>query len=359
MGKTLESADLFFKSGGSDKEYHLQLVEEAGSYLVNFQYGRRGSTLNTGCKTKAPVPEESARKVFNKIVAEKTSEGYTQGAASGGTYTASDPKAPPPMAERTIPQLLNPIGEEEVERYLRDDAYGAQEKKDGKHLMVKNASGTLTATNKKGIEVGYPTAYASDLTQSGLYDGESIGDTYHVFDILEHGARDLRRMGYLIRHDFLATLFKGNDKGAVKFVPLAIGYAEKKALYDKLVAGKKEGIVFKKLDAPFTAGRPSTGGPFLKHKFYAEASCIVAAGREGKRSVGLELIDDTGKRVAVGNVTIPPNKDVPAVGSVVEIRYLYMYKGGSLYQPNYKEPRDDIDPEECLMTQLKYKAEED
>lgn len=75
MGKTLESASLFYKSGASDKEYHLQLVEEAGGCLVNFQYGRRGSTLlNPGCKTKAPVSEEAARKVFNKIVAEKTSE---------------------------------------------------------------------------------------------------------------------------------------------------------------------------------------------------------------------------------------------------------------------------------------------
>jgi len=359
MGKTLESADLFFKSGASDKEYHLQLVEEAGGCLVNFQYGRRGSTLNPGCKTKTPVPEEAARKVFNKIIAEKTSEGYILGGANHNDYVSSGPKTPPPMAERTIPQLLNPIGEEEVERYLRDDAYGAQEKKDGKHLMVKNASGTLTATNKKGIEVGYPTAYASDLTQSGLYDGESIGDTYHVFDILEHGARDLRRMGYLIRHDFLATLFKGNDKGAVKFVPLAVGYAAKKALYDKLVAGKKEGIVFKRLDAPFTAGRPSSGGDMLKCKFYATASCLVVAGRDGKRSVGLELLDDSGKRIPVGNVTIPPNKDIPAVGAVVEIRYLYAYQGGSLYQPNYLEPRDDIDVSECLMKQLKYKAEED
>jgi bifunctional non-homologous end joining protein LigD len=353
MAKTIDSADLFYKSGGSDKEYHVQLVEEAGSYLVNFQYGRRGSTLNPGCKTKAPVTEEAARKVFNKIVAEKTSEGYTQGAATGGTYTASGPKDPPPMAERTIPQLLNPIGEEEVERYLRDDAFGAQEKKDGKHQMIRKTASSAVATNKKGIEVGYPTGWAESL-QAGLYDGEAIGDIFHMFDILEYGARDLRPLGYLYRYNFLAGLHTGN----IRVVPLAIGYAAKKALYDKLAAGKKEGIVFKRLDAPFKAGRPSSGGDFLKCKFYAEASCIVAAGREGKRSVALELIDASGKRVSVGNVTIPPNKDVPGVNSVCEVRYLYAYPGGSLYQPNYKDPRDDIDVSECLMTQLKYKAEE-
>jgi bifunctional non-homologous end joining protein LigD len=358
MSKTIDSADLFFKSGSSDKEYHLQLVEDNGGYLVNFQYGRRGSTLNPGCKTKAPVSLEAARKVFNKIVAEKTSEGYTVGASTGGDYTSAAAKPTTPLADRVIPQLLNPIGEDEVERYLRDDSWGAQEKKDGKHQMIHKTASTITATNKKGIEIGYPTAYADGLPQVGLYDGEAIGDSYHVFDLLEYDTKDLRLLGYGERYKYLEGMLK-DSKGSVKLVPLVTGYVAKKALYDRLRAEKKEGIVFKKLSAKFTPGRPSTGGDMVKLKFYAEASCIVAAGREGKRSVGLELIDGAGKRVSVGNVTITPNKDVPKVGAVVEIRYLYAYMGGSLYQPQYKEPRDDIDVAECLMTQLKYKAEED
>jgi len=256
------------------------------------------------------------------------------------------------MAERTIPQLLNPIGEDEVERYLSDDAWGAQEKKDGKHQMIRKTASTAVATNKKGIEIGYPTGWAEDLTKTGLFDGEAIGGTFHVFDILEYGAKDLRPLGYMYRYNFLSGL----HTGSIRVVPLAIGYAAKKALYDKLRAEKREGIVFKKLDAPFKAGRPSSGGDMLKHKFTAEASCIVAAGREGKRSVALELIDDSGKRVAVGNVTIPPNKDVPAVGTVVEIRYLYAYPGGSLFQPICLGPRDDVDPAACTIGQLKCKA---
>lgn len=354
---TIDSADLFYKDGSSDKEYHLQLVEESGSYLVNFQYGRRGSTLQSGCKTKEPVSLDKARKVFDKILVEKTSDGYRKpiGASSGGTYTASAPKAPPPMAERTLPQLLNPIDEVEVERLLRDDAWGCQEKKDGRHQMIRKTASTAVATNKKGIEIGYPTQWADSL-QVGLYDGEAIGDIFHVFDLLEYGAKDLRPLSYQQRYKYIEGM--GNN-GPIRIVPLVTGYAAKKALLDKLRTEKREGIVFKRLDAPFTVGRPSTGGDMLKHRFYATASCLVVAGREGKRSVGLELIDDSGNRVPVGNVTIPPNKDVPTVGMVVEIRYLYAYKGGSLYLPCYLEPRDDIDVEECLMKQLKYKAEED
>jgi bifunctional non-homologous end joining protein LigD len=77
---------------------------------------------------------------------------------------------------------------------------------------------------------------------------------------------------------------------------------------------------------------------------------------KGKRSVGLELIDENGDRVHMGKCTIPPNKEIPGIGDVVEVRYLYAYKGGCIFQPVYKEKRNDVDVEECLMTQIKYKA---
>ena len=145
----------------------------------------------------------------------------------------------------------------------------------------------------------------------------------------------------------------------VILVPLARGYAAKKAMYDKLQAEKREGITFKLLDAAFSPGRPASGGSMLKCKFYAELSARVCQGRDGKRSISLELLDSNGKWIHMGNCTIPPNKNVPAINQVVEIRYLYALKGGSLYQPTYKEVRDDVNPEECLMTQVKHKPEEE
>jgi bifunctional non-homologous end joining protein LigD len=44
---------------------------------------------------------------------------------------------------------------------------------------------------------------------------------------------------------------------------------------------------------------------------------------------------------------------------VVEIKYLYAYKGGSLYQPIYQGKRDDIEPAYCTTEQLKFKGEEE
>ena len=76
--------------------------------------------------------------------------------------------------------------------------------------------------------------------------------------------------------------------------------------------------MFKKLDAPYTARRPNTGGPKLKHKFYATCSAVVLKINE-KRSVELRLHNGEGWN-PIGNVTIPVNFHVPEVGQVVEIR---------------------------------------
>jgi len=61
--------------------------------------------------------------------------------------------------------------------------------------------------------------------------------------------------------------------------------------------------------------------------------------------------------VDIGNVTIPVNRNVPKTGAVIEVRYLYAFKGGALYQPQYLGERDDTDPSECIISQLKYKQE--
>jgi bifunctional non-homologous end joining protein LigD len=64
----------------------------------------------------------------------------------------------------------------------------------------------------------------------------------------------------------------------------------------------------------------------------------------GRRSSALELLDaGTGGWAGVGNVT------VPAPGDVVEVRYLYAYRGGSLYQPVYLGRREDVDAPACLL----------
>jgi len=74
--KTIESVSLSYQDEKSDKVYQLQLNEEAtDSYRVDFQFGRRGSTLNTGTKVQG-VALADAQKAYNKIKAEKMKKGY-------------------------------------------------------------------------------------------------------------------------------------------------------------------------------------------------------------------------------------------------------------------------------------------
>jgi len=357
-----EKISLYYQSGNSDKVYHVQLEESDGLYVVNFQYGRRGSTLNTGTKTGVAVSYDSAKIIYDKVVSEKLAKGYSEG-SGGSDYTPAQLPAKGPtdqwpsldtqgdFIKDILPQLLNPIEDDELEKYLKDDSYGAQEKKDGKHQMLTRTSKEMKAFNKKGKEIGFPTCWTLKL-KGTILDGEAIGDIFYAFDLLKINGNDYRKEGYLSRHK---RLLKASFGPHIKIVPLAVGYEAKIALYEKLKRDGKEGIVFKKLDAPHTSGRPNSGGDMLKFKFYKTLSARVSGSRAGKRSVKLELYNGS-SWVDMGNVTIPPNKDVPSIGDIVEIKYLYAHKGGSLYQPIYLEPRDDVDAEECLMSQVKYKA---
>ena len=130
---------------------------------------------------------------------------------------------------------------------------------------------------------------------------------------------------------------------------------QKREAFNSLKAANAEGIVFKHTDAPYIAGRPASGGTQYKFKFCETASFIVGK-VNAKRSVSLQLFD--GKTlVGAGNVTIPPNHNIPQPGAFVECRYLYAHRqSGFIYQPVYLGQRDDIEASECTTAQLKFKT---
>jgi bifunctional non-homologous end joining protein LigD len=144
----------------------------------------------------------------------------------------------------------------------------------------------------------------------------------------------------------------------IELIESAFAPAQKAILYNRLKQERKEGVVFKQLDAPNTPGRPNSGGTQLKHKFCATLSAVVGK-INAQRSVELRLLTSDGW-VPAGNVTIPPNHSVPKVGTVVEVRYLYALPGsGCLYQPVYLGVRTDVEQHECAVSQLKYKSDEE
>ena len=345
-----EKIALYFKQGTSDKVYHASMEEvENDSFVVNFAYGRRGSTLTTGTKTKAPVDYASAKKIYDKLVKSKTSKGYIPGEDGPQYVTNADTKDTGIQC-----QLLNFIEETKVTQLINDKTWWAQEKYDGKRMLIRKTD-TIIAINRTGISVGAPDIIlkcAGHIEPTYLIDGEAVGEKLFAFDLLEINNTDVKSIPYSQRLLHLESLGLTDP---IIVLETAKTKKQKQQLYDRLTASGAEGIVFKQHSAPYTAGRPNSGGTQLKFKFYDTASVLVTKINE-KRSVAIAVIAD-GSPVGVGNVTIPSNKKVPAVNSMIEVRYLYAYKEGSLYQPTYLGVRDDIDIEDCSISQLKYKKD--
>ena len=354
---TKENVTLYYREGSSDKIYQAAIEEAGGGFVVNFAYGRRGSTLNTGTKTQSPVPFEEAKSIYDKLVKSKTSKGYTPG-EDGTPYQHTDKEV---RATGVLPQLCNPIDNEEVRACLSNRGFWMQEKFDGKRVLIKQDDETGTiGINRKGLTIGLPSPVcvsARSLPASFILDGECIGDTYHAFDLLALNGDDLRSWSYKERHTALLNLLGSAQRFHIEIVPTAVVETEKSRMLLKLRGSNKEGVVFKRPDAPYTAGRPASGGAWLKYKFTVTGSFIVNS-INSVRSVGLEVCAGT-DRIPVGNVTIPANKKVPTLGKIIEVRYLYAYRGGSLYQPVFLHERSDLEEKDCVIGQLKYKADGD
>jgi bifunctional non-homologous end joining protein LigD len=358
MQRAVESVNLFFRAGSSDKVYAAAIEEAPGGYVVTFAYGRRGAALTHGQKTAAPVPLEKARAVFQKLVGEKTAKGYQPG-GDIGVYVPAEQAA---VVATGACQLLNPIEREEAGAFIANPAFATQLKLDGKRLQVGRKAGQMYALNRKGQPCAFPKVIADTLSRvpggDFLIDGEQVGEMYHAFDLLELDGTDLRPKAFFDRYATLVGILMAHAGVSVRLVEAAFDTAAKQRMLSEAEAAGEEGVVFKRCDAPYTAGRPASGGDQFKCKFTESATCRVAAQNGEKRSVSLEILNESGIWASIGNVTVPANfATVPAPGSLVEVRYLYAFPGGSLFQPVLLGLRDDLSEEDCTIDQLKLKAE--
>jgi bifunctional non-homologous end joining protein LigD len=351
-----ESITLYYREGSSDKVYQVSLEQSGDGFVVNFAYGRRGSTLNTGSKTSCPVEYDEAKAIYDKLVREKKAKGYTEG-ADGNPYQHTS------KAERftgILPQLLNPVDEREVERLIGDPSWCFQPKFDGKRLLIQKTGQEVVGINRKGLTIGLPTVLiheALSLKGDLLLDGEVVADVYHAFDLLVLAGGDWRQV--LLRRRLVELVHLLASAEHPHLVPSETAWltTEKQALLQSLRQAQKEGVVMKEIYSAYEPGRPNSGGLALKHKFYSTLSAVVTVINQ-KRSVQIGLLGEAGWQSA-GNVTVPPSHLLPKVGDVIEVRYLYAFpESGVVYQPVYLGVRADVDHSECVATQLKFKSAE-
>ena len=309
------------------------------------------------------------------------------------------------------PELLTRIDESEAERYEADDRYIFQNKEDADRLAVQVEDGKIFGYNKSGQAVALDTqlhaaiARLCELTgiERLLLDGEWEPIGLVAWDILEFWTngqyQDMRPYPYRDRLALLETLF-ANVQAITGFsaansllhvVESARTTEAKRAMRSNRFTGDtkvREGICVKDLDAPYKPGR---NGQHKKFKFEQSASLIVGPkpGRkatDGKRSVGLYIIDPDSRDHAtwietawrdwwksemswpnrirfVCTAKVADRYAVPAIGSIVEVRYVAAYRAtGGIEQPQLSweghdlKVRTDVRVEECTTGQLKYKT---
>jgi bifunctional non-homologous end joining protein LigD len=365
---TKKSVELFFQEGTHDKLYNARIVETApGKHDVEVSWGRRGASLNQG-KKAVGVSLEAAEKTYAKLVREKTGKGYQE-----ITTDVKPAAVAPPEGEGSgskvvgkrarvgrVAQLLNAVDEVMLEKLLADEMMIAQQKLDGVRVLVQVGE-TMVVTNRAGQATtmgGDVITGLEHLPHGTIVDGEVVAGTYYLFDVLAIGKEDVSKLGYCDRWERLDGDIEPGLTGSIQVLPYASG-KDKRKLLESLRESKAEGIVFKNKSAPYTPGRPASGGMQLKHKFVKSADVIVI--ENAGNAYRMVVHDARGKQVDVGRVfagtTNASRKeldDLLASGThpVCEVKYLYATDDDQLYQPVFVRIRDDKEDDGCLLSQL-------
>lgn len=351
--ETAKRVRLTYTQPPSNKEYRLELTRSDDGWSVNFAYGRIGSALKTGTKTNAPTDYATARKIYDRQLASKVSEGYVVDDATQSVgYQAPVSKEDTGLR----PQLLEPITLDEAEPYIAGARWWMQTKYDGVRAFVIANDTQIYGANRKGQRIALPLNVAQWAKERAerhgrfVLDGELVGEMYCVFDILEFNSNWITRRPYQFRLSALATLMRVSSP-CVILAETAKTPNDKSVLLKHLQRARAEGVVFKRLDAPYTPGRNPTQ---VKLKFWESATFVVRGHNAGVRSIELGLLDTDGHTIkSWGNCTIHSNQAVPPVGAIVDVKYLYV--DDNVYQPQYLGERADASLNDCVVSQLKFK----
>ena len=347
------STHLAKRDATSDKVYQLSVVPADGGYNVAYANGPRNGTMRDGFR-KTGITLAEAETLYAKILAEKIADGYLPTGASAVELVKPADK----RDSGILPQLLNPVSDREAAMIMANPAgWGMQPKKDGHCKLMERRGDKLSLINRKGQYVGTPKEFAiaaAAMTGDFILHGEHVGSIFWAFDCLSFNGASVTELPYSTRYQMTEAICMAIG-GPFQLVPLAETVEEMKAMHERETLARGEGVVFKKLGASYKVGRPSSGGDQLKWKFWASATCRVMALGRTTRSVTVGCLR-AGELVTVGDVTVYPNQDMADFqpGALVEVKYLYYFATGSIYQPVLLGVRDDKDqPDEVASLKLK------
>jgi bifunctional non-homologous end joining protein LigD len=289
------------------------------------------------------------------------------------------------------PMLAEPQQGRDIQTLVGTHAFDV--KLDGVRSIATWDGHNLTFTNRNGRDqtVSYPDLVASCPLPEGtviVLDGEIIASNgsfesvakrdkqtklpdviramdaipvqYLAFDILQIGDLDLRSWSWLQRRAMLDTVMAENNDPLWGLTIVS----NDASLYDSVRNLGMEGVIAKRMDAPYLAGRRPA---WIKFKVTHRVTCIAVGYEPGEGSrahfgaMFLAMLDENGTPVQVGRVgtgfdTAATHECKALLDArtpfLVEIECANVTKTGVLRFPSYKGIRTDLGLTDAALTQL-------
>jgi ATP-dependent DNA ligase len=262
------------------------------------------------------------------------------------------------------PMLARPVDLRQVDSYLTDNDWVAQQKLDGDRILILVQDGRVQALNREGgprrnrVPQKVLDQFQTFVSLPGTwcFDGELMagGGAFWIFDLPTAADKVRTTDPFEFRHAVLERFMAGGSwptDPCVRLLPVAHTTEAKQALFAELQERGGEGLILRHREGPYRAGKRSD--MMLKAKFTFTVDAVVHEVRPDGRNNCTYRLFDNGLWVPAGSCSLEARPDVRP-GDVIEIRALYASPDGLLYQPVMVRVRDDKSPTACTVDQLRY-----
>ena len=238
---------------------------------------------------------------------------------------------------------------DEAARYIVDDRFWVQEKRDGERLMVRRCGQRLEGWNKQGQTIAVPSALTSALLSISVsdfvLDGEHEPSGYYCWDLLNADNVDLTGYAYGERYRVLQAFAPCRS---IHVLTSWTNPDDKERIIFELLRDGAEGVVFKDTQAPYKAGR---AGQHFKLKFEKSATVRIRSVDALRDRASIEMLDGQEWR-EVSGIRVQRGKVQP--GDYIEVRYFSASPSRRLVQPVFIRLRSDVSDQDCSMDQLEF-----
>lgn len=265
------------------------------------------------------------------------------------------------MPSQVTCQLLTEINDgTKAIKILRNPNYAAQQKFDGKRIILEIARTNVTAYNRKGLACSVSPEIIQEARRLAplaplTLDGEWIREvkSFQAFDLLELCGQNTTELAFKVRQGHLFNTLNFTSFQTIKAARTEYEEDRKIALLQQVHAANLEGVVLKPITAPYRIRRELD---HYKLKFTAVSSFLIIK-RNDKESVAIGLYDDAGRLIPCGDVKIRNDRFKLTEGMIIDVRYLYAFpQSQRVFQPRMEKIRDDLQSENCTVSQLRYKG---